>query len=299
MTKELSVMQNGGGRKIMKLDYQLFVAGHCTHLERITRKKGSYCSQKYPAICAFIRHPVQGNILFDTGYSDRFFKETNKWPFWIYGKVTPVALANDESVSAQLQKQGIKPEDISYIIISHFHADHIAGVQDFPNAQFITSKVSYDAVKDYNNLSALKNGYLAGLLPHDFEKRLSFIENQSTINLQNDLLPFQLGWDVFGDKSLLAIDLQGHAKGQFGILFSSAEDHDVFLVADACWSSKAFQQYDLPSMLTYLVHHNRTAYQETLKKLHQLYKRNKKIRIIPSHCQEIWREIVMQAKTRE
>jgi hypothetical protein len=35
---------------------------------------------KIPVLVALIEHPVHGKILFDTGYSERFYKATSKWP---------------------------------------------------------------------------------------------------------------------------------------------------------------------------------------------------------------------------
>lgn len=49
-----------------------------------------------------------------------------------------------------LASMGIKPADIQYIYLTHFHGDHIGGMMAgdsvvFPNAQVYASKVEYDA----------------------------------------------------------------------------------------------------------------------------------------------------------
>ena len=283
--KGFNFTPNGGGRKIL-LEYQLFVAGHCQHLECITIKGGKFKTKKYPAICALIKHP-QGNILFDTGYSSRFYHETRKWPFWIYKKITPVSIGPNQTLISTLKSQHLESKDIKFIILSHFHADHIAGIKDFPEAKIICSKVAWNDVWNSRGFKALKKGFLAGLLPEDFNSRVSFVEDKNQILLNEQMKPFDKGFDIFGDGSLNAITLAGHAKGQIGLLFD-----DIFLVADSCWSSKAYRLYIPPSIFTYLIHDNKKAYKETLMKIHQLYKNNKKIKIIPSHCEEIWEEIL-------
>jgi glyoxylase-like metal-dependent hydrolase (beta-lactamase superfamily II) len=276
----------------MHLDYTLFSAGYCSHPECITIKGGRWCSQKYPALCALIKHPEYGNILFDTGYSPRFFEETKKWPLWLYKKITPVKIPNEETLIYQLQQKDINPEDIAYIVLSHFHADHIAGIRDFPNAKIICSRLGFNAVKRTKGIAALKKGFIAGLLPDDFESRLTFLEDKKAIPLDNFMRPFVEGVDIFGDGSLIAVSLPGHAVGQFGLLFTDSSQKQVFLVADSCWSSKAYRDYKLPSTITYLIHDKKSAYQNTLSKLHRLYNQNKKIRIVPSHCQEVWQELL-------
>lgn len=276
----------------MQLDYILFSAGYCSHPECITIKGGRWCLQKYPALCALIRHPEHGNILFDTGYSPRFFEETKKWPLWLYKKITPVQIPNEETLVYKLQKKGISPEDITYIVLSHFHADHIAGIKDFPNAKIMCSTVAFETVKNTKGITALRKGFLSGLLPDNFESRLIFLEDKKIIPLHNSMQPFVDGIDVFGDGGLTAVSLPGHAIGQFGLLFKDSGGRQVFLVADSCWSSRAYREYKLPSVITYLIHDKKSTYQETLSKLHRLYKQNKHIRIIPSHCQEIWQELL-------
>ena len=49
--------------------------------------------------------------------------------------ITKVVIEDHQELKNQLQSFGIKTNDINHIIISHFHADHIGGLQDFPNAK--------------------------------------------------------------------------------------------------------------------------------------------------------------------
>jgi glyoxylase-like metal-dependent hydrolase (beta-lactamase superfamily II) len=285
-------MPNGGRGKTL-LKYQLFVAGHCKHLEYVTIKGGKFKSKNYPAICALISHP-QGNILFDTGYSLRFYSETKKWPFWLYKKITPVFIPQNQTLISILQSHKLESQDIKFIILSHFHADHIGGIKDFPKAKIICSKSAFDNVKNSKGLKALLKGFLSGLLPNDFNARVDFLENKKQILLDKKMQPFDTGFDIFGDGSLIAISLPGHAKGQIGLFFHD-QNQPIFLVADSCWSSQAYRNYQLPNAITYLLHDNKNEYQETLKKLHHLYKNNKEIKIIPSHCEEIWNEILARS----
>ena len=269
-------------------------AGYCTHLECITIRGGRWLPQKYPALCTLIQHPEHGNILYDTGYSLRFFEETMRWPYSVYSKITPVTIPEEDTLIHQLQADGIHAEDISYVIISHFHADHIAGIKDFPNAKIIYSRDGYNAVKGKTGFAALRRSYLSGLLPNDFVERTIFIEDKNTIMLDKSMVPFDKGSDIFGDGSVIAIDLSGHATGQIGILFNS-DKQPVFLVADSCWSSKAYREYKLPATITYCIHDKKSTYQYTLKKLYDLYSHNKNVKIVPSHCQEIWQELLENA----
>lgn len=265
-----------------------FKAGYCTHPEAIALRGGRWKSVEFPALVALIQHPTIGNILFDTGYSERFFQETKQFPNRLYALTTPVFLQPEESVINQLKQQVIAPESIRYIVISHFHADHIGGLADFPNAQFICAQSAYDAVKQKTGLWAVKAGFLAGLLPPDFEQRVHFVEQKKRVSA----LPgwFETGFDLFGDRSILAIELPGHATGQLGLMFIDQTEQYYFLVADACWSSRAYQELLEPQAIAQLIFSDAKTYGITLKKLHELHKKHPEIRIVPTHCADFWRE---------
>lgn len=271
-------MHNG----ISMLDYQLIEAGFCTHCQRMTLNKGSLKQEEYPALCALIKHPTKGYILFDTGYSPLFYQETQSFPSSLYRYLTPVVVK--KTLKEQLQEQGIQAESINYIVISHFHVDHIGGLCDFPRAQFICHPEAIDEIKDKKGFRALIQGFLPGLLPQDFFERLVLL-NELQQTLPQSLNPFTQGFDLFGDQSLYAISLPGHAAGQIGLYFQA--DKPTFLIADSCWHQESFQDLHYPSQLTYLIHHDKQAYLATIKNLHELYQQNSNIDIIPSHCQHI------------
>lgn len=46
----------------------------------------------------------------------------------------------DQNVVSQLQKIGVRPEEIDIVVLTHLHWDHVGAVADFPNAEFIVSQ---------------------------------------------------------------------------------------------------------------------------------------------------------------
>lgn len=275
----------------MPVKVNFFSAGYCTHPEKIVIKGGSSKPVKFYATFVLIEHPEKGLILFDTGYSERFYTETKNFPFNIYAKITPVYFKEENGTAFQLRQSGINPGDIKLIILSHFHADHIGGVKDFPNAEFLCYKSAYEEIKGKKSLAALKKGFLPGLLPCDFELRLKFANSLNKINISEDYSPFETGFDVFDDRSLIAVDISGHSEGQSG-LFINTGNEIYFLVADACWLSKSYQKFILPHPLADIAFSCKKEYLSTLKKLHELYKKRPDINIMPSHCPEFLKKII-------
>ncbi len=291
----------------------LMVAGYCTLPEFMTLKGGQRQSVPFPATFALLEHPTQGPILFDSGYTARFFTETQDFPYKLYAKITPVYMAEAQTARDQLKAKGIAAEDIRQLIISHFHADHIAGVADFPKANYIYFDTAYNALRHKKGFAALRAGFLAGLLPSDFEQRslpiketlpaakhntLHFekenahdIHSTKYVALPPQYTPFKQGVDLLGDQSLIAVSLPGHAFGQMGLFLQAEGLGPTFLAADACWHSKAYRELIWPHPVTNLILADPKAYRETLTKLHQLHKNNPNLLIIPSHCREVLQEI--------
>ncbi|MFC9707433.1 MBL fold metallo-hydrolase [Paenibacillus sp. NPDC056933] len=262
----------------------LGAAGYCTHPEFLTLRGGRLRPVAFPAGFACIIHPVHGPILLDTGYSSRFFKETTHLPNALYRHITPVVYREEDSAVHFLARIGLKTSDIRYIILSHFHGDHIAGVRDFPQAQLIYLPSAYDAVRSLGPIAAVKAGFLSGLLPEDFDARSLPVTKQPVRWMRaGEDFPFSEVYDIFGDGSLLGVDVSGHAEGMMGILLGT-EAHDYFLCADAVWSSRAFQEQRRPHALAGIIMSDRLAYRRNFDRLVQLHQQFPAIRIVPSHC---------------
>lgn len=272
---------------ITEIPVQLSIlsAGYCLHPERLTLRGGSLKPVEFPAGYALIRHPLLGPILFDTGYSARFFQETASLPASLYRRITPVVYSEEESAVRHLADNGIAPEDVRYIVLSHFHADHVGGVRDFPQAQYIYLRKSYDAVSSLGPVRATKAGFLPGLLPEDFNPRSLPVDEYSAKRPLPPGLPFSEAYDLLGDGSLLAVELSGHAAGMIGIFVSTSE-HDYLLCADTVWSSRAFLENRRPHPAAGLIMSSRSEYIENFERLRQIHERFPEIRIVPSHCRE-------------
>ena len=59
---------------------------------------------------------------------------------------------------------------------------------------------------------------------------------------------FQRTLDLFGDGSLLALPLPGHAAGQIGLLVRTGPERSL-LAADGCWLSESYRRRCMPSPL--------------------------------------------------
>lgn len=247
---------------------------------------GNLSSIEFPALVVLMHHPSLGYILYDTGYSRHFWEATRTIPECLYRMVTPPSLPPEEELIHQLEQRGISPEQIGRIIISHFHADHVAGLRDFPKARFIATKEEYHEMRGKGRLARLRGAFLTTLLPDDFDARVSYVEDQPL--LDPGLAGFPEAYDVVGDGSLLGISLPGHARSQLGLVFTDAQGRRIFLIGDACWKLEALEGRRFPSPVTKLLFADYRRYKETFSRLADLHHADRSLVIIPSHCTAAW-----------
>lgn len=274
-----------------RLKFDLLKVGHCQHPECAALRGGGRRAIDFPALVGLIEHPQHGLMLYDTGYSRHFNEATRSFPECLYRMITPVQLPPEEELLNQLEARRISASDVSTIIISHFHADHVAGLRDFPKARFIATSAERKLVESKGRIGRLRRAYLRDLVPSDFDTRVSLVENAPVVRLPPAWQPFSTAHDLLGDASMLGMDLPGHAASQLGVTFAvEGESAPVFLVGDACWKIEGLIENRPPSRLAYNVFHHTKSYNDTFAKLRQLHLSAAPPVIIPSHCSTLWKQ---------
>ncbi|SFB50448.1 Glyoxylase, beta-lactamase superfamily II [Cohnella sp. OV330] len=282
------------------VELKLMSAGYCVHPEFVTIRGGSLRTAAYPAGFALIRHPAQGWILFDTGYSARFEALTRRLPYALYRRLTPIRYREEDAAVRQLARLGIRADEIGTVILSHFHADHIGGARDFPNARFLYPEAAYAPLRRLGPVRSTRAGFLPGLLPDGFADLATPIERTASWTPLPGPSPLIGGWDLLGDGSLIAVSLPGHAAGQIGLLLHASDGpHPAapsraegptrcLLCADAAWSSLALRENRPPHPAAGIVMDDRRAYRDSFALLRRWQAADPALVIVPSHCREFF-----------
>lgn len=255
--------------------------GYCTHPACMALKGAGRHPHVFPARC-YLLETSRGAYLWDTGYAEHFEDATAHGVYRLYARVTPVHFDCADALSSQLAARGISPRDIRGVLLSHFHADHLAGLKDFPGVPVWCSGEGWACVRDRRGVGALRRGFLPGLLPGDIESRIRFFEGAA----HRDALPFELSpfisaYDVLGTGELLVVPLPGHADGHMGA-FVCTDDGWQLLASDAAWMPESYRDLRGPSELSFLIQKSRSEYYQTLRKLHEIH-RNGHVRIHLTH----------------
>ncbi len=265
---------------------QILHAGYCTAHEHFAIQGGERKRIRFPAMFVLFEHPKLGAMLFDTGYSQRFFDETKTFPNRIYRWMTPVTLHESDLAINQLAALNVRPRDITRVFISHFHADHICALADFDSAKYVYLPHAYNTLRFTRGLESARRAFLPNLIPSGFDARSTPVNLSSAIALPPEYEPFTQGYDLLGDESLIAVELPGHALGQMGLFARDADGEIFFFVADAAWLKRAVIENRPPHRVANLLFADKKAYRQTLSRLHLFHRMHPTVQVIPSHCEE-------------
>lgn len=151
--------------------------------------------------CYLIHHTTEGYVLWDTGITDRL----SALPDGILVPALGQTWHRSGTLLAALAQMGVKPSDIRYVAISHWHPDHTGNVDEFPDATLVLQKAERDAV-------------LA--LP------------QKPFNPDRKMLLLEGDKDLFGDGNLTVISTPGHTPGHESLLVHLPKTGYVLLSGD-------------------------------------------------------------------
>ena len=175
------------------------------------------------ASCYLIRH-ADHYMLWDTGLPAALVGNSNSNP------VMTASLRT--SIVDQLARIGVRPEQVSIVGISHYHFDHIGQAAAFPHARLIMGA---------GDLAALRAG------------------GPGTAELAAALRPWLEGGgqvteargdhDVFGDGSVVSLNLPGHTPGHRGLLVRLAS-RPVLLSGDLYHFTEQVERRGVPPFNT-------------------------------------------------
>jgi len=116
-----------------------------------------------------------------------------------------------KTIVEQLAELGIKPEQIGLIGISHYHYDHTGQAADFPKAKLVIGAGDLDFARQHEKVGKPIAPWLG--------------EGAKVEGVKGDK-------DLFGDGSVVMLDLPGHTPGHHGLLIRLSRTGTVLLSGD-------------------------------------------------------------------
>ncbi|KAI5812798.1 beta-lactamase-like protein [Pyronema omphalodes] len=200
-------------------------AGHLTLPQNLFLSPCPPNSRKtVPSLSFLISHP-SSNLLFDLGLRNPASAYASPIRTHIE---TRQPLTTTPDVIESLASLGLTPKDITTIMLSHIHWDHIGNPSQFPApSQFVVGPGSLALLETGGGTTGSHSHFEPGLLPADRTSELT--EFPEDIEIENDTLKAK---DWFGDGSLYVIDAPGHLQGHINLLVRTIRGW-VYLAGDA------------------------------------------------------------------
>ena len=157
--------------------------------------------------CYLVIHP-KGLLIFDTGLNDRLVGRP------LYENITDgYGQIKFNTLIGQLADIGVRPVDIDYLVLSHYHWDHIGNASEFAGAMWLVYKGDRDQM-----FSKEARAYA-------WFSQYAALEKSRTTVLKGD-------HDVFGDGTVVVLATPGHTEGHCSLLVRLKNTGTVVLSGD-------------------------------------------------------------------
>ena len=158
-----------------------------------------------------------GDLKLQFVYSCYLVKHGDDYLLWDTGHaMTMPNVAPKVSLVDLLAKIDLKPEQIKYVGISHYHADHTGQVNSFPSATLLIGKGDWDAITSPKPAEGV-----------NFKPFENWIKGEGKVE------PIAADKDVFGDGTVIMLRTIGHTPGHHSLLVKLPQTGNVVITGDA------------------------------------------------------------------
>lgn len=193
-----------------------------------------------PVFCYLIEHP-RGLLLVDTGWC-REISPRGEYDLSAVKTVLPgrlaafyhPALPAGEAIHEQLEERGLRPQDLDCVILTHLDPDHVAGLRHLRGAKRIVLPEDeyFWNCRTVYRLRLPQELWIGEPIERLYYRGAADAPNRWAI-------------DLFGDESVLLVNVPGHTDGQAAVLLAQ-HGKFVLLTADAAFSSRNWRESITP-----------------------------------------------------
>lgn len=222
-----------------------------------------------------VTHP-KGNVLIDAGFASNIDEHFATTPYMMQ---KTSRYEGGDTVAAQLPKVGLSVTDLSSVILTHTHWDHVSGLADLPDVPVWVSKEELAFVNSESELSKLA--------------RMIGTKNYSALEFEKvEFMGFSQSADLFGDGSLVVVPAAGHTPGAVIVFVTLPTGQIYALIGDLAWQKEGI---DLPAEKPWLprtlVKEDTEAVRKLLIHMHQLQELFPTLTVVPSHDEKVWKTL--------
>lgn len=171
--------------------------------------------------CYLIRHGDR-YLLWDTGLPGELAGQSG-------AAQGPYRMSLRARIRDQLRQIGVRPEQVTFVGISHYHDDHTGQAADFPGATLLIGAEDWEAIRGR---------------PASAARFRPWIEGGARVE------PAARDHDVFGDGTVVMLDTPGHTPGHHALLVRLPQMGPVLLTGDLYHFTENMRNRGVPSFNT-------------------------------------------------
>lgn len=213
-----------GHRRVDGVKLEVFVVGEGrVQGNLLSEMKSSAAQLKPPVVVYLIRHPKEGVILFGSGLPEDL---GGLGAARVKGSaISPFSVAPGRDIMTRLERESLKAEDIRWVILPDIAPEWAGRAGSFPNASVVVSAQAWMNTKRRELESDLPDPH--AFVPEDRLKKIDFSD-------EKPYGAFDHGKDLFGDGTVVLVDLDGGAVGGMG-LWLNLDSGPVLLTGPAAF----------------------------------------------------------------
>jgi len=188
----------------------------------------------------YVIYHSSGLILFDTGQDRASVTNPDYYPGgpigFMYHRVARFDVSPADTLTDKLKTLGNSITDVTKVVISHLHQDHIGGLRELAHAELVVSSEEWE---DMQKPYATGRGFLRKHIeiPGLKWNRISFRRNDDPA-----LAPFTGSFDLMGDGSLVLLPTPGHTPGSLSMLVRGSNKSPLLLAGDIGYDTEVMEQ---------------------------------------------------------
>lgn len=192
-----------------------------------------------PVSAYLIEHP-KGLILVDCGW------HRNMSPDGVYDKRAQIkslgsrilyninqgVLEKDAAIDEQLADMGLVPSDLDYVLLTHLDCDHANGLKQVADAKHIlVSRVEAEFARKRSLVNLIR-----------YQRRWWDGVGLTLFDWNSDDGPFHRSYDLFGDGSVVMVNIPGHSDGLCAVKVTGEDGRFVLLFSDGGYATRSWKE---------------------------------------------------------
>jgi N-acyl homoserine lactone hydrolase len=196
-----------------------------------------------PINVSVIEHK-DGVVLFDTGQDRASLTDPGYFPGGVtgalYRRSARASIPADQTLTVGLDRLGYAASDVSVVVLSHLHQDHIGGLAQFSHTRIYVSQAEWDSLD-------APRAELAGLMRRHIDlPGLAWTRITPAPTSDPALRPFTVAHDLFGDGSLVLIPTPGHTPGSLSLIVRRPGRPALALAGDLTFAADLLERGHVP-----------------------------------------------------